>query len=245
MTTIYLDPVAMRATAGAVAENAMRVQETVTGTRSACACDVPRSLIGWLDEELLALTVSAMEVAVAYLQAALDTVQRAQQIEADQSLVAAQADIGTVDVTSAGDLGAVLAGSSFVGGTGSWLDGMDSGPGTTTMWIGGTQGWLGGMDSGAGTGTTTMWIGPPTYENDPMMQLAIRTQYSNPGLSAQAAGLSGMLSNSSYEMNKTWLAPGGTTYLGNNLYGDRFGHQGDIGSVYPSRDRPGEYEVNP
>lgn len=121
MTTIWMDPVELRASGAFIAEQALRIQETVTGTRSTCSCEVPRSMIGWLDAELLALTEDALRVAVSYLTEVVDIAQRANLIAADQTLAASQSALlppGTA-MTSA-----VLSGA-YVGGM--VIDGTPSG----------------------------------------------------------------------------------------------------------------------
>jgi hypothetical protein len=114
---IWMDPAEMRATAGVIAEQALRIQETVTGTRTACACEVPRSLIGWLDAELVAIATEAMQVAVAYLTEVVDVVRRADQILANQSLVAAQAGLLPPDTGLVLAPTGALVGGLVLGGT--------------------------------------------------------------------------------------------------------------------------------
>jgi hypothetical protein len=130
MSTIFMDPTEMRGTAGMVGEQAQRIQETVTGTRTACTCEVPRSLVGWLDAELVAITESALQVAVDYLTEAVDLARRAQEIEADQSL--ATTCCGPLAPTT--DLTSAVVGGTVVGGT---ISGFGA-PATTFAGVPGT-----------------------------------------------------------------------------------------------------------
>lgn len=86
MSAIWMDPVQMKASGAALAEQALRVQETMTGTRTSCVCEVPRSLIGWLDDELEAITIGALQVALTYVTEAAELVRRADELLTGQSL---------------------------------------------------------------------------------------------------------------------------------------------------------------
>jgi hypothetical protein len=89
MSTIYLDPAAMDATAGAISGHAYEVGAAIGDLETTCAAEVPPSLAGWLAEELRDIAVHARLAEVLYVVAALDTAFRAQQIQADQSLATA------------------------------------------------------------------------------------------------------------------------------------------------------------
>ena len=203
MTTIWMDPVELTATAGNLAELAMQIQETMTGTRTTCSCDVPRSLVAWIDEELNAITVGALQVAVGYLQEAVDCRQRAVELEAEQSLATTQANTFTV------------GGTDIFGG---WLNGMDvmnANNGVYEDWMAGVIGGgstVGGFLLGeVGSSSylpTTITIGKPTYENMPFLQDKYANLWNNPGM---ASAMSGIL-DSQNDMIRTILAPNGLTY---------------------------------
>jgi hypothetical protein len=118
MSTIYLDPVAMEATAGAVAEHAREVESSAATVETACTADVPPHLAAWLAEELRDISVVSRLAAVLYQVAAIDTAMRAQQIRIDQSLVTALPDLASpAGVATMDDLSAALGGSTVVGST--------------------------------------------------------------------------------------------------------------------------------
>jgi hypothetical protein len=94
MSTIYLDPVAMDATAGAIGEHAKEVDVAIGDLETACAAEVPPSLAGWLTDELRDIAVHARLAELVYVVAALETAVRAQQIQADQSLATAIPGVG-------------------------------------------------------------------------------------------------------------------------------------------------------
>ena len=227
MTTIYLDPVQMDATAGAVGEHAWEVHTSAGTIESTCSANVPVALAGWLAEELHDIAVQAQLVALLYTVAALETALRAQQIQADQSLVAAQPAL----VSSSVDLGTALAMGSVVGGSSPF--GVISGgiPGPTTMTIGGPSdiGVVSGMPIGPSFATIG---GTPTYANDPLLAMASQLQHSNPGLSAQLLGVSSGLSESRNDSITNLLAPDGLSFVGSGTYEDEFGRSGGLGSTY-------------
>ncbi|TGN62642.1 hypothetical protein EXE59_00735 [Nocardioides eburneiflavus] len=117
MSAVFLDPVAMDATAGAISEHAREVDAAIGDLQTACDAEVPPSLAGWLTEELRDITLHARLAQLLYVVAALETALRAEQIRADQSLAAAISAMGApVAAFSAG--GVVLgapSGSSYVG----------------------------------------------------------------------------------------------------------------------------------
>ena len=187
MSTIYLDPVTMDATAGAIGGHAREVENVVGDLETACSAYVPPHLAGWLAEELHDIALTSQLSALLYTVAALDTALRAQQISADQSLATAwpalDAPFGDLTTTPFGQQ-AALAGSTVVGGTDLTFD--VSVPSPTSMTIGGA----GTYDSSS---SWTMTIGPPTWENDPLLLMASQLQDSNPGLSRQLLGVTSML----------------------------------------------------
>ena len=85
-TDIWIDPAELNGTAGMLAEQALRIQEAAVGTRENCVCDAPRSMVGWIDEALVALTEDALKVAVGYLTQAVDVATRASEVIADQAV---------------------------------------------------------------------------------------------------------------------------------------------------------------
>lgn len=229
MTTIYLDPVRMDATAGAIGEHAWEVHTSAGTIESTCSANVPVALAGWLAEELHDIAVQAQMVALLYTVAALETALRAQQIQADQSLVAAQPAL----VSSSVDLGTALAMGSVVGGSSPY--GVISGgiPGPTTMTIGGPSpyGIVSGGDASSSTFTVTVG-GTPTYANDPLLAMASQLQHSNPGLSAQLLGASTTLSDINHNTITNLLAPNGLSFVGSGTYEDEFGRSGGLGATY-------------
>jgi hypothetical protein len=94
MSTIYLDPVAMDATAGAIGEHAREVDAAVADLETTCSAEVPPALAGWLAAELRDIAVHARLAELVYVVAALETALRAQQIQADQSLATAIPAVG-------------------------------------------------------------------------------------------------------------------------------------------------------
>jgi hypothetical protein len=240
MSTILLDPAAMDATAGAIGEHAREIDGVVATLETACCADVPAHLAGWLAEELHEIALVCRLSSLLYTAAALDTATRAQQIAADQSLATAwpslDAPFGDLTATPFG-LQAALAGSTTVGGlTDGWTSAMDA---PTTMTIGG-----GAPYTDSFPGGFTMTIGAPTWENDPFLRMASQLQNTNPGLSSQMLGVSGMLSESNADMARTILAPNGLTYHG-GAYVDSGGDRGSISDVYPDPYVSGRYEVRP
>ena len=90
MTAIWIDPTELSNTADVLGSSGALIQETMTGTNTACTCEVPRSLIGWLDAELEQITVEALKVALAYLLEAIACKLISDQVIAEQSLVTTQ-----------------------------------------------------------------------------------------------------------------------------------------------------------
>lgn len=252
MSTIYLDPVAMDATAGAIGGHSREVEEVVADLETACSAYVPPHLAGWLAEELHEIALVSRLAALLYTVAALDTAMRAQQISADQSLATAwpalDAPFGDLTSTPFG-LQAALAGSTVVGGTGPAFS-MDfaspeisvvggTGPGFTNDFgglggsvVGGTpdlsRTWLGGL--------STMTLAPLDIEGF----AALRDPMNYPS-AATVLNLGEMAA----DLNRTTLAPSGTTYAGDGQYEGSDGSRGTFSHIWERRDRPGEYEVRP
>ncbi|WP_107764286.1 hypothetical protein [Nocardioides terrigena] len=124
MTVIWIDPVELAAEATLLGELGARVQETVTGTRTACTCAVPRALEPWLEEELTAIVTEALIATVALFLESIELQLRADSVTAEQSLVAATPDLTGV----AGGL--VFAGTTM-GGFSSF--GEAAGPSAATV----------------------------------------------------------------------------------------------------------------
>lgn len=188
MTTIWMDPVELTATTATLAESAMRIQETMTGTRTTCSCEVPRSLVAWIDEELLAITVEALQVAVGYLQEAVDCGERAAELKADQSLAMAQSTSVPIGGATSYD---------------DWMAGVIGGGATVGGFL------LGEVGSSAQSvlgGVAT--VGNPSYANMPFLQDGFAGIWSNPGT---ASAMSGIM-DSQGDMIRTILAPNGLTY---------------------------------
>jgi len=89
MSTIYLDPVAMDATAGAIGDHAREAEAAALGLESVGAAAVPAELASWLADELADIALTVRMATVLYLVAAVDTFRRAEAIRTNQSLVTA------------------------------------------------------------------------------------------------------------------------------------------------------------
>jgi hypothetical protein len=223
--TIYLDPVGMDATAGAVGEHANQIQTLTSTLESAGSAAVPAALAGWLAEELHGIAVQAQLVALVYTVAALDTALRAQQIQADQSLVAAQPDLATTSV----DLGAALAAAgSTIGGSYTSVDIVDPSGASVDL-------------NAVLVRAAEAGIGKPTLANSPFL-LASSQPGANPAVVAQLAGLGGLWNEINFEEGR------GST---NSRIGVSYSHgvyegaDGRTGTGFaPNPDRPGEYEVH-
>lgn len=115
--SIYLEPVTMDATAGAIGDHAREVESLVDDLETTCSADVPLALAGWLAEELREITVHARLAQLLWLLAALDTAVRAQQIQADQSLATVLGYTESPLATAASPSMAVVGGAQPVGGS--------------------------------------------------------------------------------------------------------------------------------
>ncbi len=241
MTTIWMDPTELKAGAATLAEQAMRIQETMTGTRTTCSCEVPRSLIGWLDDELVRITEDALRVAVTYLEQAVDIATRANQIQADQSLAAAQAPL----------IGGILPSVATIGGGGPvFVSGMA--PMTATIGGGGPS-----FDSGMASMTATIGGGGPVFESwmapmtatvggswsNPLLDAARNLQDRNPAAAAQLLGVFSFVSRSEANMAGVWTnSRPGAAYIGDGLYRGDSGSIGGLGNVF-FNNKTGRYEV--
>lgn len=206
MTTIWIDPHELDVAAMALGEQAMRVQETVTGTRATCTCEVPRALVDWLDQELNAITVGALEVVLGYLQQALDIKQRAAQVRAEQSLVTTQGVL-----PSSVDLGALIAAGV---------------PGGLSLVIGGGPSIVG---SGPSTGGIALTIagGPAIATGGPSWNDVFDT-IGNVRLDSGPRGgggpdLTGFW-NETGDIARSWMTPPGVTF-DNGQYVDEGGNR--------------------
>jgi hypothetical protein len=231
MSTIYLDPVAMDATAGAIGEHAKEVGAAIGDLETTCSADVPPSLAGWLAEELRDITVHARLAELLYVVAALDTALRAQQIQTDQSLATAWPPLGTTDagVSSTYDLGAVLAGATVVGGTGPAFVNDFVGPGVTT--VGGTL--LGASASPSTTGVIMPGLSSASFAaQNPFMGAAILGGAGGFGASGFGSGpldFAGAVANRAIANT---LAPAGLDVVSPGIFEDDRGRQGRLSQTY-------------
>jgi hypothetical protein len=228
MSTIYLDPVAMDATAGAIGEHAREVGAAIGDLETTCSAEVPPSLAGWLAEELRDITVHARLAELLYVVAALDTALRAQQIQADQSLAMAWPPVGTTDsgVTSTYDLGAVLAGATVVGGTVPAF--VNDFPGLGPATVGGLL--LGASASPSTTGVSMPGLSSASFAaQNPFMGAAILGGGAG-GLGASGFGsgpldFAGAVANHAIANS---LAPAGLDAVSPGIFEDDRGRQGRL-----------------
>ena len=230
MSTIYLDPVTMDATAGAIGEHAQEVGAAVGDLETACTAEVPPSLAGWLAEELRDITVHARLAEVLYVVAALDTALRAQQIQTDQSLATAWPPWGTTDagVTTTYDLGAVLAGATVVGGTGPAFVNDFPGLGPTTV---------GGLLLGASSSPSTTAVSMPGLSSEafgaqnPFMGAAILGAggFGAGGFGAGPLDFAGAVANHAIANS---VAPAGLDAVSPGIFEDERGRQGRLSQTY-------------
>jgi hypothetical protein len=225
-----MDPAELRQTAAFLGEQAGQIQEAMTGTRTACSCDVPRSLVGWIDDELVQITESALVAAVAVVVAGLDCAVRAAEIETDQSLALAQST-GLETSTVGG-----TAGSDFSFDPAEWLTTMTiGGPSaalfdTTTPGAGWTVSTIGGPSDSIfdptlqGGAWTTSTIGGPAYS------LSTLGSLNGPAGASMGPVISSIMESQSDAIS-TILAPSGLTYS-HGAYEDSGGYRGNISSFY-------------
>jgi hypothetical protein len=248
MSTIYLDPVAMDATAGAIGQHAAEVGAAIVDLETTCSAEVPPSLAGWLAEELRDIAVHVRLAEVLYVVAALDTALRAQQMQTDQSLAMAWPPLGTTDagVTSTYDLGAILAGATVVGGTGPAFVNDFVGP--TTNIVGGTGpafvndfpglgpttvgGFFLGASSPAGVSMPGLSSASFAAQN-PFMGAAIlgggASVFGAGGFGAGPLDFAGAVANHSIANS---LAPAGLDVVSPGIFEDERGRQGRLSQTY-------------
>ncbi len=220
MTTIWIEPTELKATAAQLAEQAMRIQETMTGTRTTCDCEVPRSLIGWLDAELVAVTEDALRVAVVYLQQAIDGATRANQIQADQSLATAQAAPAPV--------GAVF-GPTVMGG----FSALASTPSESATVMGGFS-----ALASTPSASATVMGGFSSYSSTPGVfatEMFIRAPSGLAGFDASGGG-------ANHHIDLWTKSRPGATWIGDGLYKGYDGRVGRITDVYVDK-KYGGYRV--
>lgn len=230
MSTILLDPAQMDATAGAVGEHAREAEALVADLESTCSAAVPLSIAGWLAEELHAITITVQMISLLYAVAALDTALRAQQIQADQSLVAAGPGLVEMDTgqpATMGDLAAILAGSSVVGG---------STPFTTTPMPAPTFALVGGASY------TSTWMSGMSTMSIPPIDIGAFAGLRGTGNAAGSRALMGLLELDA-NLNSNTLAPNGTSFVGHGLYEGPDGRRGTANLIYEDPRRPGSYRV--
>jgi hypothetical protein len=234
MSTIYLDPVAMDATAGLISDHVAEAEAAGADLETACSAQVPASLAGWLADELRDISVHVRMSALVYALAALDTALRAQQIQADQSLATATPALATTSPT----FGPTVIGGFSAYGT----------PAPTMAELTGGSAVVGGFFLGASPGPGAVSMPGLSTEaflaNNPLLAAANNLQGTNPAAAGQLFGLHGSLSNSNAEMARAWTnSRPGASYIGEGLYKGFDGNVGPITSVYRNPDRPGEFRV--
>lgn len=237
MNTIYLDPVDMDATAGAIGEHAREVEAAIADLESACAVEVPAPLADWLVEELRDITVHTRLAELLYVVAALDTAFRAQQVQADQSLATSlpSLDSPPLDVSVVGGTGPAFTSDfrgpeiSVVGGTGPAFTSDFHGPEVSV--VGGTP------------DPTRTWLGGLATLHIPGIDVGPYNGLRDPGNHASAAALLELASLPA-SLNNTTLAPNGIVYS-NGEYEDSSGRRGGGSAIYRDPDRPGEFRVRP
>lgn len=229
MSAIWIDPVELAAESALLGELGARVQETVTGTRTSCTCEVPRSLVGWLDEELRAITVEALTATVGLLLEAMELQLRADGVTAEQSLVAASpalTDIATGPGFAATTMGGFSAYGETPGPLATTMGGFSSygepAPAVATTGWGG-PGYLAGEVQAAPAVPSTGW-GNPGFVLNP---------YPGPGWQPLPLGLglgaSGIPDGNLAIRNIT--APNGITFVDDHTIVDRSGRSGSLGQM--------------
>jgi hypothetical protein len=86
VSTVFLDPTQMDATASAISVHAAEVEAVARDLQVVGAAEVPPVLGGWLESELADIATTIQMAAVLYLVAAMDTILRAESIRTNQSL---------------------------------------------------------------------------------------------------------------------------------------------------------------
>lgn len=101
MTAMYLDPEQMATTATAVSTHVREAEAAVDGLEGLGAAAVPPELAGWLAQELREVALVVRMSALLYAVAALDALQRADQLRTNQSLALAVAAPGATSTAFA------------------------------------------------------------------------------------------------------------------------------------------------
>jgi hypothetical protein len=180
-----------------------------TANTSTCLCDVWESSIPGLIDEVGALGEAVVVAFHDYLAATNDALARASRLEADQAQAAASSGLGAGSgPTTDGGFGALLA-QAIVN---------DANNANIATWVGG------------GSGTSQVEI-----------LLAMQNQ-GGAGLgtgfgTAFGPNLGSIAADSNDAMAKTWLAPDGTSYAGQDdsgrdLYKDRYGDTGTMSQIH-------------
>ena len=224
MSTIFLDPVAMDATAGAVGEHALEIEDLAVTLEAACSANVPLHLVGWLAEELRDIVVGTRLAALLYTAAALDTALRAQQIQADQSLVAAQPELATAPV----DLATALGMGAVVGGSGPAF--VNDFPGLGESVVGGTGPAF--VNDFPGLGESVVGGGLPLGISDvPVLgPTVVGGSWSSSRLGVVDPGI--FTATIMSLLSQTPSAPDGLSFVSPGNYEDRHGGRGGLGESY-------------
>jgi hypothetical protein len=243
MSTIFLDPVQMDATAGHVGEHVNELTGLAADLETACSAAVPASIAVWLAEELHEITVTVRMIALVYSLAALDTAQRAQQIQADQSLATAAPTLASTSPTFTS--ATVLGGFSSYG---SLVTGPDYTGGSPL--VGGSTPFATSTATGGFTGSASIVGGLVLAPSTPSPGAVERRMASSADFAAQnapwgASALSGSGGSSGLPIfdipgyastNRMLLSTPGRTYLGGGIY-EGSGRTGSFHSVLPDPGR--------
>lgn len=224
MSAIFLDPVQMDATAGAIGQHAREAETLVVDLESACSAVVPPSLAGWLADELRDIAVHVRMVALLYTVAALDTALRAQQIQADQSLATAAPSLASTSST--------FTGAPLVGGFGAFGS-MVTGPDYTggSPLVGGTAPFATSTATTGFTAGASIVGGFFLGTSGPNTPLGGYT----PALGGSSLGLPTLSGASSWPWNSNIaniLAPSGLSAVAPGVFEDETGRQGGLGRTY-------------
>lgn len=241
MSTIFLDPVQMDATAGHIGEHVNELTTLTADLETACSAAVPASIAGWLAEELRDITVTARMIALLYSVTALDTAQRAQQIQADQSLAAAARSLASASPTFTGatvlggfsSYGSLVTGPAYTGGP---LVGGIARFATSTA----TSGFTGSASIMGGLVLAPSTPGPGAVEMKMASSAEFAAQNAPWGASALSgsggySGFSTFGGASSWPWNRNianWVAPTGLSAVAPNIYEDQHGNQGTLNQTF-------------
>lgn len=216
MSTVFLDPAAMDATASAVSSHASEAQAAILGLESLGVASAPPALAGWIAAELGEVALTLRMAALLYLVAALDTMTRAESIRADQSLV-------TATPTLAGTA-AAFPGTGFVlGAVQRAADPFTSAPATGGFLLGQAQ--------------------APSYVPSAGLQAGFLLGASGPntplgGYTPALGGSSSIGDIAGYHDGNLWTLSDetkGVTWVGANTY-EQGGRTGTFDQVRPDRD---------